>query len=477
MLTASDLRAQRHVPRVFDSSDLPADPGVLERLVEGTRDADLAARPVVLPDFHHKSKLEMPSSIAVATLDSIRPTLTSGSVNCGMALLGLDVDRPGRPAVEEFFRRVRERFPYPKSNRRELTTAEAVQAAVEGSRFAAGRWDVSPEDVERVEEDGHLDLAPYGGGERLLRELPTLTFYLAGLRFGSIGPSNHFVELQEVEQVLDPVAAELLGVRQGQVVLQYHAGGGVLTGEIGRLFGRRKDYPRHLRAAMAVQKPLFHLATARSAVQLRERMGLYFADGCPPVPRQSDEGQRLLLANAAAMNYGFAFRLATYAALRQLIGEVFGGRRTSLVVDSPHNSIYEEDVDGISAVVHRHNSCRAYPASRMREGTVFAQTGQAVLVPGTSRTSSYLCVAGEDSQASLYSACHGAGTVVKDFASRPGAMGDRLQRSTLRFRYSDEAAELTPHHDDAGIDAAVGILTGHGLVRPVARLRPFAVLS
>ena len=47
-----------------------------------------------------------------------------------------------------------------------------------------------------------------------------------------------------------------------------------------------------------------------------------------------------MLANAAAMNYGFAFRLATYAGLRRIARDVFGGSGGRLVVDSPHNSIY-----------------------------------------------------------------------------------------------------------------------------------------
>ena len=51
-----------------------------------------------------------------------------------------------------------------------------------------------------------------------------------------------------------------------------------------------------------------------------------------------------MLANAAAMNYGFAFRMATYASLRRLAAESFGGATGRLVVDSPHNSIYEEPV-------------------------------------------------------------------------------------------------------------------------------------
>ena len=36
------------------------------------------------------------------------------------------------------------------------------------------------------------------------------------LRFGGIGPSTHFLELQEVEEILDPAAATELGIRPGR---------------------------------------------------------------------------------------------------------------------------------------------------------------------------------------------------------------------------------------------------------------------
>ena len=71
--------------------------GLIGRLGEGTEGTDLAAPPVVLPDFCHKEKSEMPSSIAVATQGAIRPTLTDAALNCGMALITLDVDRPSGP--------------------------------------------------------------------------------------------------------------------------------------------------------------------------------------------------------------------------------------------------------------------------------------------------------------------------------------------------------------------------------------------
>jgi tRNA-splicing ligase RtcB len=462
-------------PRVYDSTAMPAAAGALGQLRATIADADLAAPPIVLPDFHHKPNMELPSSVAVATRGSVRPTLTSASVNCGMALIALDCERPGRAGIEEFYRRVRERYPYPPSRRPELSARDVLRCATDGGEFAVERFGAEEAILERVEEFGTLDLDRYDGADRLRRELPGLVLQLARLRFGTVGPTNHFIELQQVEEVFDPATAAKLGVAEGQVTLQYHAGGGVLTGEIGAMFGRRKHYPRDVRAAMSVIKPLYHMATARSLAQLRKRYALYFTGGCPPVNLDSDEGRRLMLANAAAMNYGFAFRIAVYTVLRRIATQTFGGSSGQLVVDSPHNSIYEEEVNGEPAVVHRHNSCRAYPAEMMPPETTFASTGQAVLVPGTHRTSSYLCVAG-GSAAALYSACHGAGTVIADFARQGISQEDPWRRTTLRFRYDGSAPADAGHLDDKGVDEVLGVLVRGGLVRPVARMRPFAVL-
>ena len=253
--------------------------------------------------------------------------------------------------------------------------------------------------------------------------------------------------------------------------------GGVLAGQLGRLFGRRRKVARTVKAEMLLTKPLFHLASARSLAEFRLRRELYFSGGCPPIDVDGPEGARLLLANAAAMNYGFAFRLATYASLCELARRVFGARDSRLVVDSPHNSIYEEELDGERVVLHRHNSCQAYPASRMAGHPVFGVTGQAILLPGTNRTSSYLCVAAEDAGASLWSACHGAGTMIDDFVARGRSGLDPESRTTLRFDYRGNGPELVPQLDDHGVDEALGILRGHGIARPVARLRPIAVLN
>jgi tRNA-splicing ligase RtcB len=463
--------------RVLDSPDSPADPEALAQLRHGVAGLDLAAPPVALPDLHLKRDKEMPSSIAVATTEAVQPTLTSASVNCGMALIATDLPKPDAAAVGDFFRNVRERYPYPPTYRRDLTREEVVRCAAEGGAYAAERFGVDPAELDRVEERGHLDVERYGGRERVRRELPWSVAQLARIRFGTIGPSNHFAEFQEVEQIFDVEIAELLGVKVGQVTLQFHGGGGSLPGELGMLFGRRKRYPRAVQVQMAVQKPLYHLGRARSVEELRRRRALYFSNPYPPVDRAGEEGERLLLANAMAMNYGFAFRLSTYANLQALFRKTFGPTEARLIVDSPHNSIYEEEVEGELALVHRHNAARAYPAARMAGHPLFSQTGQPLLLPGTNRTSSYLCVAAERASTSIYSAAHGAGTNVKRFAQQGLSQPDRRGRTTLRFDYSRATPTTVPQLDDRGVDDVLEVLSTNGVVRPVARLRPFAVLN
>jgi len=113
----------------------------------------------------------------------------------------------------------------------------------------------------------------------------------------------------------------------------------------------------------------------------------------------------------------------------------------------------------------------------MPDHPIFGQTGQPLLLPGTNRTSSYLCVAGVQAATSLYSASHGAGANVKEFVQRGLSKGDPRGRTTLRFSYSSAEPAEVPQLDDRGVDDVVQVLARHGVLRPVARLRPFAVLN
>ena len=99
-----------------------------------------------------------------------------------------------------------------------------------------------------------------------------------------------------------------------------------------------------------------------------------------------------------------------------------------------------------------------------------------MLLPGTHRTSTTSRWPARTPQRSLHSACHGAGTVVSDHVRRGLSSLDPEGRTTRRFRYSDSAPTVVEHFDNHGVDAALDVLVRNGLVRPVARMRPLAVL-
>jgi tRNA-splicing ligase RtcB len=86
-------------------------------------------------------------------------------------------------------------------------------------------------------------------------------------------------------------------------------------------------------------------------------------------------------------------------------------------------------------------------------------------------------VAGEGAHESLYSASHGAGTTVKQFAQSGLSRRDPQARVTLRFDYSNGGPTEVEHFDDRGVDDTLDVLRNDDIVRPVARLRPFAVLN
>ena len=268
MTATTGVRAATPRVTVLDAEQAPADPWAVAQLRAGLWDADLAGagdRPARLPpEVATWRCLRASPSRREGT---IRPTLTSASVNCGMALVTLDVERPTERRDRGLLPARARVHPFPPTYRRDLTREEVVRCAAEGVAFAVDRGSASTRTRTRASRGGRhgstssRSAASSASGASCRWSVKQLS----RIRFGTIGPSNHFIELQEVEEVFDDDAAGAARTRtSARVTLQYHGGGGSLPGELGLLYGRRKRYPRPVRLQMAVQKPLYHLATARS---------------------------------------------------------------------------------------------------------------------------------------------------------------------------------------------------------------------
>src|SRR5207248_11799490 len=130
--------------RAFERRDHHLDEGATARLAGLVKDAGLAATSVPLPDLHQEENIEAPCSIAVATREFIRPTLSNAAVNCGMALISLDDERPSESAITSFYDRIRESMPTEGGSSTRLSGREVISACIEGSSFATDRFQLDP---------------------------------------------------------------------------------------------------------------------------------------------------------------------------------------------------------------------------------------------------------------------------------------------------------------------------------------------
>ncbi len=459
--------------RTVTGPGLVVDPAVTRLLERLSRSGLLALPPVALPDVHIKPRLETPSSTVTATRDTLVPGLTSPSPNCGMALvataLGEDDLNEGR--LDALFRRLALELD-PDRRAPVIDDAALDEILLHGASAITHR--ASRFTDAAIENRGRAFSPVEATADRaaILAGVPSEFRPLARLEFGLIGRGNHFLEVQIVDEVLDSTTAAVWGLSVGQVMVMYHVDSGHLGAIVGRMFAHRRKNSLRGRLIEWRVKVRYHFGEARPAW----RWLRYFAPRrWLPIRADSDEGRRCRWALGAATNYAFAGRATVFEELGRALGEVWGEKvvRLRLLYDAPHNTIWRERIGDDSLWVHRHNSVRVTPPSRLPADSPYRESGHPVLLPGTERTSSYLCAGGEGAAKSLHSAGHGAGHTVQALSRDL----DGPARFTRVYRYGGLPVELRPHLSDAGVDAVRHALAAHDIARPVVRLRPVAVLK
>ncbi len=126
----------------------------------------------------------------------------------------------------------------------------------------------------------------------------------------------------------------------------------------------------------------------------------------------------------------------------------------------------------------------------MMKNTIFADTGQPVLIPGSMGTKSYLLVGTEKSVETLYSVNHGAGRVMsRTAASGKGWRGkftqslisdDEFKRSMENiYLICEDKATIKEEAPAAykDIEEVINVVTGAGIAKVIAIMQPIAVLK
>ena len=338
-----------------------------------------------------------------------------------------------------------------------LTTDGMNAMLRKGARWAVGEGFGSAEDLEFTEEHGVVAGAdPAAVSEQACQRQRD--------EMGTLGSGNHYLEVQVVDEVFDPVAARAYGLASGDVVVSLHCGSRGLGHQIGT------DYLRE----MAIAAP-------QSGIDLGDR-----ELACAPL--RSPLGKRYLGAMRAAINCALANRQILTHLTRGAFAEVFPGCHLSLLYDVSHNTCKEEThvVGGRAQrlFVHRKGATRAFGPGHPELPPAYRDVGQPVLIGGSMGTASYI-LSGASPAGGVHafaSACHGAGRAMSRNASLKrfngrAVIGELAARGiVIRSPSLRGVAEEAP---GAYKDVSVVVEASDkaGLAGLVARLRPLICIK
>ncbi|MDT8441381.1 MAG: RtcB family protein [Desulfuromonadales bacterium] len=404
----------------------------------------------------------------VAAFDATEGVVSPGGVgydiNCGVRLLRSDLEVAElRPVlnrlVDALFRNVPSGV---GSERRDLrlSVAEEQQVLTRGAAWAVKRGFGIPADLDHIEERGAIAGAdPAAVSARALER--------GRCQLGTLGSGNHFLEVQQVEEIFDPAAAEILGLFPGQVTVSIH------TGSRGLGYQVCDDSLKEMLSA-----------ARRYGIELPDRQLC-----CAPLT--SPEARHYLAAMACAANFAFANRQIITAWVRetfeQLLGRGQADLRLGVIYDVCHNIAKweEHDVDGRKRrlCVHRKGATRAFPPGHAETSAAYQSIGQPVLIPGDMGRYSYVLVGTAGALRETFgSTCHGAGRVLSRHAAKKAARGHDvigelasrgiLVRAAGRGTVAEEISEA--YKDVADV---VAVVAQAGIGKIVARLKPLAVVK
>lgn len=444
-----DLRREQALEQVCNVATLPG----------------IVGPSMAMPDIHWGYGFPIGG---VAAFDAEEGVVSPGGVgydiNCGVRLLRSNLEageiRPHLDRLaDELFRNVPSGV---GSHRRDFTLSRSAenQVVVKGAAWAVRQGFGESGDLEHIEGRGMIPGAdPEMVSARAMER--------GRAQLGTLGSGNHFLEIQQVEEVYDEATADVLGLYPGQVTVSIHTGS--------RGFGYQicDDYLK-----------IMLKAARKYGILLPDRQLC-----CAPL--HSDEARSYLAAMACAANFAFANRQMITAWVRETFAQVLGKGpsqlRLGLVYDVCHNIAKWEHhrVAGRERrlCVHRKGATRAFPPGHAEIPEAYRHIGQPVLIPGDMGRYSYVLTGTAGAYEETFgSTCHGAGRVMSRHAAKKAARGhDLIGELATRGVLVRAAGRATVAEEmpDAYKDVAdvVDVVHRAGIGHIVARLKPLAVVK
>ncbi len=337
-----------------------------------------------------------------------------------------------------------------------LSPSQIDEVLLGGAEWAVRKGYGQASDLAYIEEQGRIeDADPAQVSEtakkRQQREM------------GTLGSGNHYLEVQVVDELYDPQAAQAMGLRKDDVVISIHCGSRGLGHQIGT------DALRSLAGA-----------AQRFKLPIRDRE-------LASAPISSEEGKKYFSAMSAGINCALANRQILTHLAGETVLEIFPDGRITILYDVSHNTCKIEThvINGKRKrlYVHRKGATRAFGPGHHDLPQEYRQVGQPVLIGGTMGTYSYILAGTEEGMGlSFGSACHGAGRAMSRTQAKKQWHGrdvvkllDELGIIVRGHSYSGIAEEAPDSYKD--VSEVVEATHRARLARKVARVRPIACIK
>jgi len=420
---------------------------------------------LAMPDIHWGYGFPIGGVAATDWQDGvISPGGVGYDINCGvrLAATGLetkDIDKRIPSLIKELFRAVPTGVGSSNAIRK-LKQKELKSLVEKGVSWIIEQEFGIPEDLDFIEENGRMQYAD--------ADVVSSRAFERGLaQMGTLGSGNHFLEIDRIDKIYDPQAAEAMGLFENQIVLQIHTGS--------RGFGYQicDDYLRVMNSV--VQK--YHL-------NLPDRQ-------LTAAPIQSPEGQNYLSAMACAANYAWSNRQVimhlAHKVMRRVLKISESELQFRLVYDVSHNIAKEEEhiIDGKNKTVcvHRKGATRAFNPGNDDVPERYKIVGQPVLIPGDMGRCSFVCTGTDAAMNETFgSSCHGAGRLMsRQKAKKTGKGRDLFKELNNRgiVVQSKGRATLAEEMPEAykNVSHVVDIMHNSGVIKKAVRLKPLGVIK
>ena len=398
---------------------------------------------------------------------AISPGGVGFDINCGVRLLTLEISESDISDIKALAKGLANAIPAGASGKGgvELNHQGLEDILADGASAAINLGWGHSDDLSNIESEGFLENDGESISERAMQR--------GSRSLGTLGSGNHFLELQVVDRIDDVEAARAFGLREGQICMMIHSGSRGLGHQVcsEHVETMEREYHRD------------------GENWSSEKWGWTIPDRqLAAAPLHSRQGQEYIEAMNAAGNFAFANRSALAQRARDVLNKHLGrDGEARLLYDVCHNIAKIEDhrVHGSNCrcCVHRKGATRALSGDAVEMTGEFSSIGQPVLIPGDMGTASWIMAGPKKGDNRAFaSSCHGAGRALSRSAARKLIDGVELEAElaakgiTVHAKTRNILSEEAPQaYKD--VDEVIRLTAGAGLARPVARLRPLAVVK